>query len=193
MKYLKAFLESIKSETDSSDYLLELLDDQFLSFKELEFKNIWDSSGNKVIGSNIHYIYSISEDFKIINNNKKLEDYVSKLLCLSKIAKRWNLEFSIFQDELRIIGEAPDYISEFSINNITRFTFSNRYLGYEGFFGKASVSNRFNINLDFFISIRGSRDKIEDYVKTRIKMGKKYKLKLIKDSSGECEFQIVPI
>lgn len=193
MKYLKPFIESkIESETDASDYLLELVDEEFLFFNKLEFKHIWDSSGNNVVGNKIHYVYLISEDFKKINNNKKLEAYINKLSRLSNIIKRWGLGFSIFRDELTIIGEAPDYISEFAIKNKgLLFSYSDRNYVYYG--SNPSISCRFNANLEFFISVRGTKKEIETYIKNEIKFSEKYKLKLTKESSGECEFQIVPI
>lgn len=198
MKYLKPFFESrFVSEDELSDYILELIDEKFLTFLKLELKNKWDSSGNVIIGSNIWYAYSISKDFHRINNSQKLEDYINKLSILSKSIKRWNLDFSIIEDELIIIDEAPEYITEFNINNVQRhLTFSyGRNTGYSSFVGdKVSIGSYFNQDLEFFISLKGgNKQEREDYISNTIRTGQKYKFKLINNSSEKTDFQIIPV
>jgi hypothetical protein len=198
MKYLKPFLESrFGSEDEISDYILELIDEKFLTFLKLELKNKWDSSGNVIIGSNIWYAYSISKDFHRINNSQKLEDYINKLSILSKSIKRWNLDFSIIKDELIIIDEAPEYITEFIINNVgLHLTFSyGRNFGYSSFRDdKVSIGSYFNQDLEFFISLKGgNKQEREDYMNNRIRTGQKYKLKLTNESSEKNDFQIIPV
>ena len=156
MKHLKTFLESrFVSEDELSDYILELIDEKFLTFLKLELKNKWDA-------------YSISKDFYRINNSQKLEDYIDKLSILSKSIKRWNLDFSIIKDELIIIDEAPEYITEFIINNAQKhLIFSyGRNTGYSSFRDdKVSIGFYFNQYLEFFISLNGgNKQEREDYV-----------------------------
>lgn len=198
MKYLKPFLESrFGSEDEISDYILELIDEKFLTFLKLEIKNKWDSSGNVIIGCNIWYAYSISKDFHRINNSQKLEDYIDKLSTLSKAIKRWNLDFSLIKDELIIIDEAPEYITEFMINNSRlHLTFSyGRNTGYSSFFfDKVSIGSYFNQDLEFFISLKGgNKQEREDYISNTIRTGQKYKFKLINNSSEKTDFQIIPV
>jgi hypothetical protein len=198
MKYLKPFFESrFVSEDELSDYILELIDEEFLTFLKLELKNKWDSSGNVIIGSNIWYAYSISKDFNRINSSQKLEDYIDKLSTLSKTIKRWNLEFSIIKDELIIIDEAPEYITEFIINNTqNHLIFSyGRNAGYSSFRDdKVSIGSYFNQDLEFFISLKGgNKQEREDYMNNRIRTGQKYKLKLTNESSEKSDFQIIPV
>ena len=197
MKYLKPFLESrFGSEDEISDYILELIDEKFLTFLKLELKNKWDSSGNVIIGCDIWYAYSISKDFHRINNTQKLEDYINKLSILSKSIKRWNLDFSIIKDELIIIDEAPEYITEFIINNAQKhLIFSyGRNTGYSSFRDdKVSIGSYFNQDLEFFISLKGNKQEREDYINSRIRTGQKYKLKLTNESSEKTDFQIIPV
>jgi hypothetical protein len=193
MKYLKRFLESrFESEEDVTDYLLELIDNGFLLQKTLSFKNVYDSSGNIVIGSNILYGYQISDKFKRIKNNEELENYTNNLSTLYKIIKRWNLNFSIIKDEIVIIDESPEYISEFVIKNgYTTFSYIGR--GWERY-GSTGPYTRysFNSNLEFFITLKGTRKEIENFISNRIILSEKYQLKLTKESSGEVEYQIIP-
>ena len=198
MKYLKPFFESrFVSEDELSDYILELIDEKFLTFLKLELKNKWDSSGNVTIGCDIWYAYSISKDFNRINNSQKLEDYINKLSILSKSIKRWNLDFSIIKDELIIIDEAPEYITEFIINNAQKhLIFSyGRNTGYSSFRDdKVSIGSYFNQDLEFFISLKGdNKQEREDYMNNRIRTGQKYKLKLTNESSEKTDFQIIPV
>lgn len=195
MKYLKPFLESrFKSEDDATDLLLELVDEKFLTFLKLDFKRKYDSSGNVIIGCQIWYAYSISNDFYRINNSQKLEDYIKKLSTLSKTIKRWNLDFSIIKDELIIIDDAPEYITEFIINNSYHLPFGyGRNIGYSSFRDdKVSIGSYFNRDLEFFISLkRGNKKEREDYINNRIRTGQKYKLKLISESDEKTDFQII--
>ena len=198
MKHLKTFLESrFVSEDELSDYILELIDEKFLTFLKLELKNKWDSSGNVMIGCDIWYAYSISKDFYRINNSQKLEDYIDKLSILSKSIKRWNLDFSIIKDELIIIDEAPEYITEFIINNAQKhLIFSyGRNTGYSSFRDdKVSIGFYFNQDLEFFISLKGgNKQEREDYMNNTIRTGQKYKFKLINNSSEKTDFQIIPV
>jgi len=201
MKYLKRFLESrFQSEEDVSNHLLELLDEEFLSLYGLAFKNVYDSSGNIVIGSNILYAYKISDKFKRIKNLEELEKYTSKLSELYRIIKRWNLNFSIIQDEIVIIDESPDYISEFVIKNPHLpfyYTHSGqRTSGWEMIRdkhnGDIGISNYFNSNLEFFIVVKGKKKDVENYFTNRLVYGEKYQLKLKRESQGEVEYQIIP-
>jgi len=202
MKYLKIFLESrFESEEDVTDYLLELIDNGFLLEKTLSFKTVYDSSGNIVIGSNILYRYLITDKFKRIKNTEELENYTNNLSTLYKIIKRWNLNFSIIEDEIVIIDESPEYISEFVIKNeYTRFSYIgrtntvNRAGGGWERYGPTDPYTRysFNSNLEFFITLKGTRKEIENFISNRIRLSEKYQLKLTKESSGEVEYQIIP-
>lgn len=198
MKYLKPFLESrFGSEDEISDYILELIDEKFLTFLKLELKKKWDSSGNVVIGCHIWYNYSISVDFRRIYNSQKLEDYIDKLSILSKSIKRWNLDFRLIEDKLMLIDEAPEYITEFMINNSglhLMFGYGDRF-GYSSYLGeKVSIGSYFNQDLEFFISLKGgNKQEKEDYINTRIRTGQKYKLKLANESLEKTDFQIIPV
>lgn len=201
MKYLKRFLESnrFESEDDATDLLLELVDEKFLTFLKLGFKNKYDSSGNVIIGCQIWYAYSISKDFYKINNSQKLEDYIKKLSILSKTIKRWNLDFSIIENELIIIDDAPEYITEFIINNSRIHIVFNYGRNTSSIYSSfrddiVSIGSYFNQDLEFFISLkRGNEQEREDYINNRIRTGQKYKLKLINNSTSEkTDFQIIP-
>lgn len=204
MKHLKRFLESrFQSEEEVSDHLLELIDDGFISLKKLNFKKRWDSSGNIVTGADILYAYQISDRFKKINSIEELETYTNNLSELYKIIKRWKLNFIIIQDEITIEDQSPEYISEFIINNpnlMFHYSISgHRSPGWSSLpasFRGGSPSLWFSIyfthNLEFFITLKGKRPIIENYLKNRLVYGEKYQLKLTKESQTQVEYQIIP-
>lgn len=197
MKHLKHFNESIHSEDDVSDILLEFIDGGFLTFKSISFENSWDQAGNKVIGASIHYNYIISEEFKKINSDN-IQKYLTNLSRFSQTCNRWSLEFFIFRNELTVIGAAPEYIQEFSKNNqFILFSYSDRSTIWTGY-RDVSISARFNKNLEFFIVLEplehGKIKDVEKFISDKIKIGKGYRLEFTGPlkNPNQYEYKIVP-
>lgn len=113
MKHLKPFNESIHSEEDASDLLLEFIDNGFLSYQSLKFNYHWDEAGNKITGASIHYNYIISEEFKRLDSDN-IQKYLTNLSRLWQTCNRWSLDFNILRNELTVVEIGKGYRLEFS-------------------------------------------------------------------------------
>lgn len=191
MKHLKHFNESIHSEEDASDLLLEFIDGGFLTFKSLKFNYHWNETGNKINGASIHYNYIISEEFKRLNSDN-IQKYLTNLSRFSKTCDRWSLDFDILCNELTVVGVAPEYIQELVRNNqYISFDYGDRNTFWTGY-RDVSISARFNKDLEFFIAFEGKKESVEKFILDKIKIGKGYRLEFSRNlSSNRYEYQIV--
>lgn len=100
MKYIKPFNESeasdLLTEEDISDYFLEFIDNEFIKFREVKLNK--DYYGDKP--GYIDCIYVINEKFTKIIDIIDIENYAKLIITISKICKRWNLEFELNNNEV---------------------------------------------------------------------------------------------
>lgn len=104
MKYLKLF-ESVLSEEDITDYLLELVDSGDIFFENIILEKY--HSGVRYLTS-----YSLNEEYEDIESSEILIKYTNCLSNLNLICKRWNLDFRLHENTIKIYQRCSKELSD---------------------------------------------------------------------------------